>query len=411
MLAYLLIIKDSIPSIVEVFDRNSLDKILVATSAMIMLPLSMQRDMASLSITSVISIIAAIIIIAYITINAPVVDSVSNEGGFRKVIKEDGFNPTLFIGLGILSDAMVLQHAAFIVSGSLENKTMKRWSTVTSLSIGASALLCAILGSFGYLAFLDDTEGDVLNNFDDSLMSKIANTLLVFIMFFTYPMESFVLRHVLVELVHDGGLECRMCGPFNRRQCWSFACYMMALLPAMILDDVGFVLSMTGCIAGGGIAYCAPGLIFLGTNAEAFLSHCQNKLLTRQACEEITCSVSIDDLSVHGSQDMDVTDGIISFIKETPKPCWWYLLGYPIWTKIAMIGKCNMEVKSDDDKELYENAVFDENTQLPSERDYSIAIFFICFGVLSAVAGVASNIYVLLHDEETVVYYEDTYYE
>ena len=400
MLAYLLIIKDSIPSIVEVFDRNSLDKILVATSAMIMLPLSMQRDMASLSITSVISIIAAIIIIAYITINAPVVDSVSNEGGFRKVIKEDGFNPTLFIGLGILSDAMVLQHAAFIVSGSLENKTMKRWSTVTSLSIGASALLCAILGSFGYLAFLDDTEGDVLNNFDDSLMSKIANTLLVFIMFFTYPMESFVLRHVLVELVHDGGLECRMCGPFNRRQCWSFACYMMALLPAMILDDVGFVLSMTGCIAGGGIAYCAPGLIFLGTNAEAFLSHCQNKLLTRQACEEITCSVSIDDLSVHGSQDMDVTDGIISFIKETPKPCWWYLLGYPIWTKIAMIGKTNMSLKLSKTKLANEDIIFDENTQLPSERDYSIAIFFIWFGVITAVAGVASNLYMMFREHD-----------
>ena len=333
------------------------------------------------------------------------------EGGWERVIQEDGFNPTLFIGLGILSDAMVLQHAAFIVSGSLKNKTMKRWSTVTSLSIGASALLCAILGSFGYLAFLDDTEGDVLNNFDDSVMSKIANTLLVFIMFFTYPMESFVLRHVLVELVHDGDMESSMCGPFNRRQCWSLVVYMLVLIPALLLDDVGFVLSMTGCIAGGGIAYCAPGLIFLGTNAEAFLSHCQNKLLTRQVCEGIKHTVTIDDLSMTGEQDMDVTDGIISSIKETPKPCWWYLLGYPIWTKIAMIGKCNMEVKSDDDKVVYENAVFDENTQLPSERDYRIAIFFICFGVLSAVAGVASNIYVLLHDEETIVYYGDAYYE
>ena len=400
MLAYLLIIKDSIPSIVEVFDRKSLDQILIATSAMIMLPLSMQRDMASLSITSIISIIAAIIIIAYIIINAPVRMKIVEEGGWERVIQEDGFNPTLFIGLGILSDAMVLQHAAFIVSGSLKNKTMKRWSTVTSLSIGASALLCAILGSFGYLAFLDDTEGDVLNNFDDSVMSKIANTLLVFIMFFTYPMESFVLRHVLVELMHDGDMESSICGPFNRRQCWTFVCYVIVLLPAMILDDVGVVLSMTGCIAGGGIAYCAPGLIFLGTNAEAFLSHCQNKLLTRQVCEGIKHTVTIDDLSMTGEQDMDVTDGIISSIKETPKPCWWYLLGYPIWTKIAMIGKTNMALRLSKAKFVNEDTIFDENTQLPSERDYRIAIFFICFGVITAVAGVVSNLYMMFREPD-----------
>ena len=399
MLAYLLIIKDAIPSIVAVSDKVSVTLILIGTSSIIMLPLSIQRDMASLSITSIISIIAAIIIIAYIIINAPVRMKIVEEGGWERVIQEDGFNPTLFIGLGILSDAMVLQHAAFIVSGSLKNKTMKRWSTVTSLSIGASALLCAILGSFGYLAFLDDTEGDVLNNFDDSVMSKIANTLLVFIMFFTYPMESFVLRHVLVELMHDGDMESSICGPFNRRQCWTFVCYVIVLLPAMILDDVGVVLSMTGCIAGGGIAYCAPGLIFLGTNAEAFLSHCQNKLLTRQVCEGIKHTVTIDDLSMTGEQDMDVTDGIISSIKETPKPCWWYLLGYPIWTKIAMIGKTNMALRLSKAKFVNEDTIFDENTQLPSERDYRIAIFFICFGVLSAVAGVASNIYFLLYDE------------
>ena len=85
-------------------------------------------------------------------------------------------------------------------------------------------------------------------------------------------------------------------------------------------------------------------------------------------------------------------------------PCWWYLLGYPIWTKIAMIGKTNMALRLSKAKFVNEDIIFDENTQLPSERDYSIAIFFICFGVLSAVAGVASNIYVLLHDRKLVTY-------
>ncbi len=71
MVAYLLIIKDTIPSILGVENRFEKILIMIATSATIMLPLSMQRDMASLSITSLFSVLADVVLVGFIVSYSP----------------------------------------------------------------------------------------------------------------------------------------------------------------------------------------------------------------------------------------------------------------------------------------------------------------------------------------------------
>ena len=213
MVAYLLIIKDTIPTVMGFeHGQNLLERnlILVATSLFIMVPLSMQRDMASLSCTSALSVTADMILVLFIAAFSPIKENVAANGGFGEVLKNDGINSTLFVGLGILSTAMACQHSSFIVANSLENKTRQRWRWVTNQSLSLSAILCLILGICGYLGFLGTTQGDVLNNFPlDSMQANAARILLAFTMFFTYPMESFVARHVLIMLVHNGDMDAR----------------------------------------------------------------------------------------------------------------------------------------------------------------------------------------------------------
>lgn len=211
MIAYLLIIKDTIPTILgyehgmHVLERNL---ILLSTTLVIVVPLSMQRDMASLSFSSAISVAADVVLVVFIAAFSPVKETVEANGGLRQVLANDGIYSTLFIGLGILSTAMACQHSAFIVSNSLSNKTRMRWRWVTNQSIALSAILCLILGISGYLGFLGMTQGDVLNNFEhDSMQANAARLLLAFTMFLTYPMESFVARHVLVMLMHNGDMD------------------------------------------------------------------------------------------------------------------------------------------------------------------------------------------------------------
>ncbi len=264
MVEYLIIIKDTIPSIFGVEAPLQKALIMTATSFTIMLPLSMQRDMASLTITSIFSVMADIVLVGFIVMFSPIQESVENAGGWKEVLLEDAVNPSLFIGIGIISYSMSCQHAAFIVSGSLRRMTMTRWAKVTGFSITISAILCLLFGVCGYLGFLDETQGDVLNNFDtDSTLANIARFLLAITMFFTYPMESFVCRHVAIQLVHDGDMDGRddpisedevkeaagfLC--WNRRQTWTIAIYLLTLLPALLVDDLGNVLSLNGCLGG-----------------------------------------------------------------------------------------------------------------------------------------------------------------
>ena len=122
---------------------------------------------------------------------SPIPSRVDQAGGLGAVLKNNWVNSQLFIGLGVISFSMACQHSAFIVSNSLEDKTPKRWSIVTCRSISTATVMCLVLGVTGYLGFLEDTEGDILNNFDsDSVMANAGRVLLAITMFFTYPMEG-----------------------------------------------------------------------------------------------------------------------------------------------------------------------------------------------------------------------------
>ncbi len=79
---------------------------------------------------------------------------------------------------------------------------------------------------------------------------------------------------------------------------------------------------------------------------------------------------------------------------------WWYGLGFPIWCKIARLGRANMNEK------IYQNACMSSGEEAveghaedildTNGREFCIAIFFVVFGIISVIAGVGSNFYVQL---------------
>lgn len=405
MLAYLLIIKDTLPTILGLDGDLERVLIMMATSVTVMLPLSLQRDMASLSITSLFSVLADAFLVIFIAAYSPVTESVNQQGGFWNVVKQDAINPTIFIGLGILSTAMACQHSAFIVSGSLENRTTARWSKVTGYSLGISLMLCAILGIAGYLGFLDETEGNVLNNFDaDSMLANLSRLLLAVTMFLTYPMECFVARHVVVQLLHEGDMDGKddpshsgkdgdEAGGFwfmNRRQAITTTIFVLTVIPALFVDDLGMVLSINGSVAGGCVAYLGPGLCYLGCFGDEFI------IMVNSWIGEIPRSIEFvsDEIPIEGQ-----AGNMMIFNDESCKPFWWYFLGFPIWYKIANVGSRNMEQKLSNE-DIFVKSEHEEEIMIPEKREFFIAIFFIIFGCVSLILGVVSNIYMQLSDEE-----------
>jgi len=323
-------------------------------------------------------------------------------GGLPHLLAKDGIKSTLFIGLGVLSAAMTCQHSAFIVSGSLKDLTMRRWSLVTGLSIGTATILCGMLGVCGYLGFLDETKGDILNNFEtESFFTNGARVLLAVTMFFTYPMESFVARHVVIKLFHrddtDGNksndAKSLLQFGINKRYKWTFGMYILSLIPAILLSDIGPILSMTGALGGSFLAYIGPGCLYLGVNGEEFLIMAYRLLGYNYNVEMKKESILvINDTKLNG--------------KGRCKPFWWYLAGFPIWCKIASRGINNMSKKLSCNELCHETSLSPslvhetvndrDEVLVTSCTEFMMAIFFIIFGIICVFVGVLSNIGTLL---------------
>ncbi len=117
------------------------------------------------------------------------------------------------------------------------------------------------------------------------------------------------------------------------------------------------------------------------------------------------------ELPVDGDATLVITnDTSIDIIEEMRiKPIWWYICGFPLWCKIAKVGKENMTMRMKLEGDVIYDSPDDVNEVdifLPNGRDFFIAIFFIVFGVVAQVAGLGS----IFVDQvtSTTIY---TYYE
>jgi solute carrier family 38 (sodium-coupled neutral amino acid transporter), member 11 len=442
MVAYLLIIKDTLPVIFGLEESPGAgsfierELLMMGTSLAVVVPLSMQRDFSSLAFTSSISVTADTFLVLFVCIFAPVASSVANAGGFGQVLQENWINGGFFIGFGVLTIAMTCQHSAFIVAGSLRNLTSARWARVTFISLTLSAILCLALGVTGYLGFLDQTKGDVLNNFAvDTIQANAARGLLALTMFFTYPMEAFVARHVLVQLIFGGDMDgyithtdpttgevtttkSKRCGFLNRRHQVTLAIYIMTLIPALLVNDLGPVLSITGAIGGCCLAYIGPGLAYLGVHGDAFLAWVAGSLESRG---KSSTKASDSDLPLEGDATANMqTNASPTTPSEVvgPKPWWWWPILMPLWVSIATAGSRGMNDRltafdsehgpvsssqdghsngTHDESDVAENGARHEVIE-PCKRDFIFSIFFIFFGVVAMVAGIFSNVYVQVNN-------------
>lgn len=416
MLAYLIIIKDTVPVALGFSDEPGegdfmeTEMVMVVTSMIIIVPLSIQRDMAMLSFTSFSSVLADVFLVILVALFAPYPGSL---GDILKAIFENAVNSRLFIGLGVLSTAMACQHSAFIVSGSLDDRTPERWSRVTFRSISIAWLLCTIMGTTGYLGFEEETKGDILNNFDDD--SKTANggrILLAITMFFTYPMEMFVARHVIVQLFLSGDMDGpnpnRWC---NRRVIVTLSLYVATLIPALFLDDLGPVLSLTGSIGASCVSYISTGLVYLGINGEDFLAYLADHLRKKGYQGESGANGApkigggevelpvVGDATARIEATESPAHADLSPLQGSSKPWWWWVGGFPLWVAIASTGAHGTRTFLADFHGSAGPPAEDGAGSIgPRQRDYYVSMFFIAFGLLAAVVGVFSSIYVEIHN-------------
>lgn len=271
MVSYLMIIKQTLPSLIGLTDSPLM--VLFVSSLCIILPLSSLRDMANLSKTSTLSVMLDCVTVLIVVALSPVRESLSESDGIGNLLIRSPSVVSFFVGIGILSFAFVCQHSAFLIAGSLENPTQKRWSQSVTIALISCGILAIICGSVGFIGYREMTSGNILNNIN----SNTARACMCLCMCFVYPMESYVARHVMVvtffkgRMAHEGD-DHSVLARADRRITTTAVLYLSALIPAMFSKDLGSVLSLTGAVGGSALSYIGPGAAYLGVHGEEFLA-------------------------------------------------------------------------------------------------------------------------------------------
>ena len=111
MVAYLLIIKDVLPVLFHVtpHDIDIKRVIMFVSSLLVIVPLSMQRDMADLEKTSRLNVILDVCLVLIVVAFAPIQQSMDEHGGILSMITDEPFLDlkTFFVGFGVCSFAFV----------------------------------------------------------------------------------------------------------------------------------------------------------------------------------------------------------------------------------------------------------------------------------------------------------------
>jgi hypothetical protein len=180
----------------------------------------------------------------------------------------------------------------------------------------------------------------------------VARGLLCTTMFFVYPMDSFVCRHVLVVLLFRGrraheGDDAAVLKRRDRRVAMTLVIYLSSLIPALMVDNVGAVLAITGTIAGSSLSYIGPGLVYLAVYGDEFLQKVDEvwgDAIDVQSDANETDGERANLVPNPNSTADPATNETPSFIQSLLKQLTWYMSLMSVWCAIAKMGKRKLKL-------------------------------------------------------------------
>ena len=214
LLTYTIILADDITVVATVWSGQAVTAwarrgVIVGASVLVLLPLSLVRNMSSLAKTSGISLLAVATVVVVVLIRAgtgPPDATLPEPGTDEEVLQM--FAPRFFPALGAICFAFVCHHSSMVVFNSLKPKhtNQRTWACVTHTSIATAVASCVILSVAGYATFGNITDANLLNNYapEDQLVN-VTRIVFALTMLLTYPMEMFVARHCVLAMMNHMG--------------------------------------------------------------------------------------------------------------------------------------------------------------------------------------------------------------
>lgn len=171
-------------------------------------------------------------------------------------------NQMTFVLLSMFSTSYIAHYNAPKFYTELKNNTMSRFNTVVGSAFGASILFFIFVMVTGFLQFGGNTAGFILNNYSSKdNLATLARFAIGLALLTGYPFTFSALREGLLDLQGKTG---------SSRDA-AFTPLTLTLLGlvtalALVLKDVGFVVSMTGALLGSLLMLIVPAIMNISSH-------------------------------------------------------------------------------------------------------------------------------------------------
>ncbi|KAM9940067.1 hypothetical protein OXX80_000445 [Metschnikowia pulcherrima] len=284
-MAFCVIIGDTIPHVLTsmlpasvtgselfgwLFKRNV---IIVVFTACISYPLSLNRDISKLARASGFALVGMAVIVVVTLVRGPMADA---ELKAPLTHAEKFVNKNLFQGISVISFALVCHHNTLFIYSSIKNASTQKFATLTHWACGVSMCFCLLMGAPGLINFGDNIKGNILNNFrSDDAWANVARFCFGLNMLTTFPLEIFVVRDVLKDIVLAGtsslaGSTAHL--ELSHKQHYFITTILVfsSMSVSLFTCNLGMILELIGATSASLMAYIIPPLCYLKLSWDSF---------------------------------------------------------------------------------------------------------------------------------------------
>lgn len=162
---------------------------------LILLPLSLYRNLHKFRYWSLIGIFCVVFLIVFMLTKLVIIGPIYNSPTSSTFhFAEKG----ALKGLSVIIMSLICHQNTFVLANSMENRNDNEWKQVVDYSYLMSIICILVFAIFSYIAFGEYTDVDILNNFcvnDD--YATVARIFSIMSLIFVIPVQCFVLREIL----------------------------------------------------------------------------------------------------------------------------------------------------------------------------------------------------------------------